>query len=425
MPQATPPAFPPLNAERLWSRVDTLSKFTLPDVPWTRRAFSPLFDDARAWLRGEFEAAGLTTRLDAGGNLVGTRAGRDASRKPISTGSHCDTVMAGGRFDGIIGVLAGIEVAHTMQEHGITLDHPFEVIDFLSEEPSDYGISCVGSRALCGHLSADMLDARNPQGETLAQGIARIGGDPSALNAPLRRAGETAAFVELHIEQGPVLESRQLPIGVVTNIVGIRRVQIVVEGQPDHAGTTPMDIRRDALVGAARIIDAANRQASAASGNPHYVVATVGRLAMTPNAANAVPGRVEMTLEVRSDSNAVLDAFPEILMAGVADDLKALRLTAGFTQLSRAQPTDCSPLVMDAVKAAADQLGYASMRLPSGAGHDAVYMAPTGPIGMIFIPCLNGRSHCPEEWIEPAQLLDGTRVLYQSVLELDRVLRGA
>ncbi|SEK07043.1 Zn-dependent hydrolase [Achromobacter sp. NFACC18-2] len=425
MPHVTPPALPPLNAERLWARVETLSRFTLPDVPWTRRAFSPLFDDARAWLRGEFEAAGLVTRLDAGGNLIGTRAGRDASRKPIATGSHCDTVMSGGRFDGIIGVLAGIEVAHTMQDHGITLDHPFEVIDFLSEEPSDYGISCVGSRALCGQLTADMLAARNPQGETLAQGIARIGGDPTALGAPLRRAGETAAFVELHIEQGPVLESRKLPIGVVTNIVGIRRVQIVVEGQPDHAGTTPMDIRRDALVGAARIIDAAHRQASAASGNPHYVVATVGRLSLTPNAANAVPGRVEMTLEMRSDSNAVLDAFPETLMAGVADDLKALRLTAGFTQLSRAQPTDCSPLVMDAVKAAADQLGYASMRLPSGAGHDAVYMAPTGPIGMIFIPCLNGRSHCPEEWIEPAQLLDGTRVLYQSVLELDRALRGA
>jgi len=427
MPHLTSPspAFPPLNADRLWSRVEALSRFTLPDVPWTRRAFSPLFDDARAWLRGQFEAAGLATRLDAGGNLVGTRAGRDPSRKPIATGSHCDTVMEGGRFDGIIGVLAGIEVAHTLNEHGIELDHPFEVIDFLSEEPSDYGISCVGSRALSGQLSADMLAACNPAGESLAQGIARIGGDPAALSAPLRGAGGTAAFVELHIEQGPVLESRGLPIGVVTNIVGIRRVQIVVQGQPDHAGTTPMDIRRDALVGAARIIDAASRQASAASGNPHYVVATVGRLSMTPNAANAVPGRVEMTLEMRSDSNTVLDSFPETLMAGVADDLKAWRLTAGFTQLSRAQPTDCSPLVMDAVKAAADQLGYASMRLPSGAGHDAVYMAPTGPIGMIFIPCLNGRSHCPEEWIEPSQLLDGTRVLYQSVLQLDRVLRGA
>ncbi|CAB3922792.1 Zn-dependent hydrolase [Achromobacter anxifer] len=416
--------FPPLNAERLWARTQTLAGFTLPDVPWTRRAFSPLFADARDWLRSEFEAAGLTVRLDAGGNLIGSRPGRDPSRKPIATGSHCDTVMSGGRYDGIIGVLAGIEVAHAMREHGVELEHPFEVIDFLSEEPSDYGPSCIGSRALSGKLDAAMLAARNPQGETLAEGLRRIGGDPDALGQPLRGPGGTAAFVELHIEQGPVLESRGLPIGVVTNIVGIRRVLITVEGQPDHAGTTPMDIRRDALVGAARIIDAANRQASALSGRPHYVVATVGRLTLTPNAANAVPGRVEMMLEVRSDSDAVLEGFPESLMAEVAEGLKALRLQASVAPVSRALPTDCSPLVMDAVEAAAKDLGYASMRLPSGAGHDAVYMAPTGPIGMIFIPCLNGRSHCPEESIEPAQLLDGTRVLYQTVLELDRALRA-
>jgi N-carbamoyl-L-amino-acid hydrolase len=332
--------------------------------------------------------------------------------------------MSGGRFDGIIGVLAGIEAAHAMREHGIQLAHPFEVIDFLSEEPSDYGPSCIGSRALSGKLDAAMLAARDPQGETLAEGLRRIGGDPDALHAPLRGPDGTAAFVELHIEQGPVLESRQVPIGVVTNIVGIRRVSITVEGQPDHAGTTPMDIRRDALVGAARIIDAANRQASALSGAPHYVVATVGRLALTPNAANAVPGRVEMVLEVRSDSDAVLDAFPETLMRETAEGLKALRLGAAMAPVSRAAPTDCSPLVMDAVKAASDRLGYASMRLPSGAGHDAVYMAPTGPIGMIFVPCLNGRSHCPEEWLEPPQLLDGARVLYQTVMELDRALAG-
>lgn len=416
MPQTTSPAFPPLNAERLWARAETLSRYTLPDQPWTRRAFSPQFDQARAWLRGEFEAAGLATRLDAGGNLIGTLPGRDPARKPIATGSHCDTVMSGGRYDGIIGVLAGIEVAHTLREHGVQLEHPFEVIDFLSEEPSDYGISCVGSRALSGQLSADMLASRNPEGETLAEGIARIGGDPAALGAPLRRAGETAAFVELHIEQGPVLESRGLPIGVVTNIVGIRRVQITVQGQPDHAGTTPMDIRRDALVGAARIIDAANRQASAASGNPHYVVATVGRLSMTPNAANAVPGLVELTLEVRSDSDAVLDAFPETLMAGVAQDLKALRLSAGWTQLSRARPTDCAPLVMDAVEAAAGQLGYASMRLPSGAGHDAVYMARVAPTAMIFVPCKDGISHNEIEDAQPGHLEAGCNVLLRAML---------
>ena len=141
-------AFPPLNAERLWARIERLSSFTVPDMPWTRRAFSPLFEEARAWLKQEFINAGLSADLDAAGNLVGRRAGRDSARKPIVTGSHCDTVMSGGRFDGIIGVLAGIEVAHTLNEQGLTLEHPFEVIDFLSEEPSDYGISCVGSRAL-------------------------------------------------------------------------------------------------------------------------------------------------------------------------------------------------------------------------------------------------------------------------------------
>lgn len=417
--------FPPLNAERLWQRVETLARMTRPDTPWTRRAFSPEFLEARAWLRREFEAAGLTVTQDAGGNLVGRRAGRSATRAPLVTGSHCDTVVGGGRFDGIIGVLAGIEIAHTLDEQGIVWEHPFEVVDFLSEEPSDYGISCIGSRAMAGLLDAGMLASANPAGETLAQGIARIGGDPDSLAAPLRRHGSVAAFVELHIEQGPVLETRQLPIGVVTNIVGIRRVRIVVTGQPDHAGTTPMDIRRDALVGAARVIDAAYRRAAEMSGNPHYVVATIGRIAMTPNVPNAVPGHVEMMLEVRSDSDAVLDGFPEALLAAVEPALREVRATAQAHHVSRAKPTDCAPLVMDAVERAASALGYANFPMPSGAGHDAVYVAPLGPIGMVFIPCLNGRSHCPEEWIEPEQLLDGTRVLYEALRDLDATLSRA
>lgn len=183
-----------------------------------------------------------------------------------------------------------------------------------------------------------------------------------------------------------------------------------------------MDIRRDALVGAARLIDAAFRKATSLNGNPHYVVATHGRIAMTPNVPNAVPGKVELMLEVRSDSDAVLAHFPEQLLASVASELDALQVSGSFVHVSRATPTACHPLVMDAVERAASCLGYATMRLPSGAGHDAVSVAATGPIGMIFIPCLNGRSHCPEEWIEPQQLLDGTRVLYQTILELDRQL---
>lgn len=411
---------PPLNPDRLWARVEQLASFTQPERPWTRRAFSDLFLAGREWLRQEFERAGLRVFVDEAGNLIGERAGAVPGLKPIVTGSHCDTVMDGGRFDGIIGVLAGIEVAHALNEQGITLQHPFRVVDFLSEEPSDYGVSCVGSRAYAGVLAPDMLEQKNQHGETLAQGIQRIGGVPERLTGPLHGSQGTHAFIELHIEQGPVLETKGLPIGVVTNIVGIRRFRIRITGRPDHAGTTPMDIRKDALVGASQIIAAVNDKARHYLGSDHYVVATIGSLTMTPNAANAVPGYVEMILEVRSDSDAVLEGFADELMAGT-DELWARHdLTMRYDQVSRAAPTDCAPELIDLIERSARSLGYPCMRMPSGAGHDAVYMAKTGPVGMIFIPCLNGRSHCPEEWIEPSQLLDGTRVLYQAVLDVDK-----
>jgi len=414
---------PLLNTARLWQRVETLSAFTRPDMPWTRRAFSPQFDAARTWLHQQFVDAGLTTHLDVGGNLVGRLAGRDGHiTKPLVTGSHSDTVMLGGRFDGIIGVLAGVEVAHTLHEHGIALAHPVEVIDFLSEEPSDYGISCVGSRAITGQLSATMLAAINPEGETLACAMRRVGADPSALGRVLRAPGSVAAFVELHIEQGPVLETHGVPIGVVTHIVGIQGVSIVVEGQPDHAGTTPMALRRDALVGAARIIDTVYRHAHAMDKKPHDVVATVGRLTLAPNASNTVPGRVEMEMQVRSSHASVLDHFPDAVMALVAQDLKSLRVTATMTPLRRSEPTACTEQVMAVIERAATRLGYPTIRMPSGAGHDAMIMAMTGPMGMIFVPCRDGRSHCPEEWIEPQQLFDGAHVLYHTLCALDQEL---
>jgi len=425
MPNPASEPMPPIDADRLWRRVQTLSTFTDPDLPWTRRAFTERFLQARDWLRAQMQEAGLEVRLDEGGNLIGRRAGRDAGAAPLVTGSHCDTVVEGGRFDGIIGVLAGIEVAQALREEGRELAHPLEVIDFLSEEPSDYGISCVGSRALAGLLDARMLAAQRPDGQSLAEGLRAIGGRPEALGRPLREAGGTAAFVELHIEQGPVLETRGLPIGVVTHIVGIRRVAVTVAGRPDHAGTTPMDLRRDALVGAARLIDAACLRARELGTGGRYVVATVGRIAMTPNVPNAVPGKVEMVLEVRSDDEDVLAAFPEDLLADCAARLQDLRVSAAIRPLSRAGVTACAPLVMEAVERAADALGYEHVRLPSGAGHDGVYVARTGPVGMIFVPCLEGRSHCPEEWLEPSQLLDGTRVLYRTLVELDARLAGA
>jgi N-carbamoyl-L-amino-acid hydrolase len=268
-------------------------------------------------------------------------------------------------------------------------------------------------------VSAEMLASPRPDGETLAQGMRRAGADPDRLEAALRPAGSVAAFVELHIEQGPVLESRGLQIGIVSHIVGIRRVALTVSGRPDHAGTTPMDLRQDALVGAARLIDAAQQRAQSLAGGPHYVVATVGRLEMTPNVPNAVPGRVDLVLEVRSDSDEVLNQFPEAVLAHTESGLRALRVSVSMRELSRSSPTACDPTVMRTIERAAERLGYGYSVLPSGAGHDAAYMERLGPMGMVFVPCRGGRSHCPEEWLEPAQLLDGTRVLAHALLALD------
>lgn len=412
-----------IDAGRLWKRVEELSRFTDPQRPWTRRGFTPLHLQSREWLAESMRAAGLEVWLDEAGNLIGRREGRN-NLPPLVTGSHCDTVVDGGRFDGIIGVLAGLEIAQAMDEAGVRLEHPFEVIDFLSEEPSDYGISCVGSRGMVGLLDADMLASSNPEGERLAQGMRRIGARPEHLGTPLRRPGSIAAFVELHIEQGPVLETRGLPVGVVSHIVGIRRVALTVQGRPDHAGTTPMDLRQDALVGAARLIEAVNRRASAMAGNPHYVVATVGRIDMSPNVPNAVPGRVDMVLEVRSDSVDVLATFVEEVLETCSSSLQELRVKAGMRELSRSTPTACDQQVMDVIGEAAAALNYPYTILPSGAGHDAAYMARLGPMGMVFIPCKGGRSHCPEEWIEPEQLLAGTRVLAETLRRLDGEIRS-
>ena len=411
---------PPIDAERLWARVESLARFTSPEQPWTRRAFTPLFDESRQWLRREFERAGMSVHLDAGGNLVGRLEGREgaASAPPVVTGSHSDTVPWGGRFDGIAGVLAGIEVAHAFHESGVGPDGPIEVIDFLSEEPSDYGVSCIGSRAIAGQLTADMMSATNDRGETLAQGLERVGAAPAQLDRPLRAAGSVKAFVELHIEQGPLLELKKIPIGVVTDIVGIRRHSIVVRGQADHAGTTPMDVRCDALAGAAEIISLTQRHASSLSTGRSYVVATVGRLANLPNASNSVPGRVEMTLEARSNDATVLDMFARDVLAACAGRLAELKLTVEVTEISRSHPTRSNEQVMKIIEESARGLGYESMRMSSGAGHDAAYLASAGPMGMIFIPCLKGRSHCAEEWASPQQLAEGTRVLQHTMFKL-------
>jgi beta-ureidopropionase / N-carbamoyl-L-amino-acid hydrolase len=238
----------PVNPDRLWANIMALAEFTEQERPFTRRSFSPLFQKARLWLADQFKAAGLEVRIDSGGNLIGRREGRNPKRGTIAIGSHSDTVPSGGRFDGIAGLASALEIARSLDERQERLSHNLEVIDFLAEEPSEYGLSCVGSRAMAGALEPTMLEFRAAGGESLDAALRRVGGSPDNLKSAKR--SDIVAFVELHIEQGIVLERAALDIGVVSSIVGICRVELVFEGTADHAGTTPMSLRQDALVAA-------------------------------------------------------------------------------------------------------------------------------------------------------------------------------
>jgi beta-ureidopropionase / N-carbamoyl-L-amino-acid hydrolase len=412
-----------INADRLWSRIETLSRFTDPAKPWTRRAFDSQFSQGRAWLEKEFKAAGLSVEVDVGGNLIGRTPGTGSGLGALVAGSHSDTVPGGGRFDGMLGLLAALEAAQSMREQQVMLVHPLEVVDFLAEEPSDFGISCVGSRSWAGVLTASDLARSLPSKVTLASAIDSVGGSAERLGKAIRNQDSVSGYVELHIEQGLVLAERKAEIGVVTAIVGIRRHEVMIEGRADHAGTTPMSLRRDALVGAADFIRAVDELARLRPIESPYLVATVGKMSVEPNAVNAVPGSVQMILETRSTDDAALLQFEQELWRrteGESDD-RGLHLTRSL--LSQTLPTACSPLIQRAIEEASMAAGFNSTRLPSGAGHDGVFVARLAPMGMIFVPCREGRSHAPEEWAEPEDCASGARVLAETLILLDRSLK--
>lgn len=410
---------PKVDAERLWRRVEALAAVTDPAVPYTRRSFSPLHAKGRELVRDWFAEAGLAVRLDTAANLIGRREGTDVGRLPLMAGSHSDTVPGGGRFDGIAGLLTALEAAQALKDAGQSLRHPLEVVDFLSEEPSEYGMSCVGSRLLAGRLTRGDLDLTRPDGETLAEGIRRMGGDPDRLAEAIRLPGSLAGYLELHIEQGRVLEERRLGVGVVSAIVGITRHAITVDGRADHAGATPMDLRHDALTAASRLVVKAEEDARALNRDGVYFVATVGRVTVTPNAANVVPGRVELIVEYRSGSDAARDAFIAGLKRFAEQVAAASGTRIAFDFLSDAPPALCADVMRDTIREACAATGTGWMDMASGAGHDAMHAAAAGPMGMIFIPCREGRSHCPEEWVEPKDLAVGAAVFLETLLRLD------
>jgi N-carbamoyl-L-amino-acid hydrolase len=326
-------------------------------------------------------------------------------------------VAGGGRFDGILGVLAGIEVARALRDAGIGLQHPLEVIDFLGEEPNDFGLSMVGSRALAGALDPAALDRQDLSGRSLAEAIASAGGDPDGLAGVRRPPGSIACYLELHIEQGRRLERAGCPVGIVTAITGVTRYRVELQGRADHAGGTPVADRLDALAGAAQAILAMESLWLDGEG-----VGTIGRVAVSPNAINVVPDRVTMWTDMRALDGELLDARREAFAAQVMGLAEQRGLRAVVDLLSREAPVPADPDVSDALADVAGQLGRPYLRLPSYAGHDANQMAKIAPVGMLFAPSRDGRSHCPEEWTEPDDIAVCLRALTGAVIRLDQVL---
>lgn len=404
-----------INKERLWDTVHALAAITIEGKPWTRRSFTAKYNQGREWLMNQMREIGLEVEMDAASNVIGRLIGTDPSLPSIVIGSHTDTVPDGGRFDGIAGVLAGLEIARSLKEQSIQLKHTIEIVDFTAEEPSEYGLSTVGSRAWSGNLSEEMLSYTNSDGQTLAEAISFAGGNPNEIEKCKKVKDKIALYLELHIEQGPVLLNKNANLGVVTGIVGIQRYKIFVDGLPNHAGTTPMDMRNDALTAASEMTLALERIAGGKYEHP--VVGTVGVFNNFPNASNVVPGKVEYQVEIRSISEEVIDRVASQFLAEADAIAERRKVGLKIENVSRSKAIivndEIKQLLTNACRSITDHV----IELPSGAGHDANQMSLLAPVGMIFIPCKDGRSHCPEEWAEKEDLYLGTKAMLNAVLE--------
>ena len=405
-----------VNGDRLRVTLEGLSAFGRPagggfQDGVSRTAYSDADVAGRAYVMEQMRAAGLAPRIDTAGNIIGQRAGTVAGLKPIIIGSHIDSVRAGGNFDGDVGSMGALEVLRTLDDNGIKTRHPIEMAIWSNEEGGT-----VGSTAFAGILAPDALEEVY-YGLSLRDGLRKIGGDPERLGEAARKPGSIHAYLEMHIEQGGVLDKAGIPVGVVDGIVCIDRYNVVVEGFANHAGTTPMPGRRNALIAAARLVEAVNDVVTSETGRQ---VGTVGQLAVFPNAPNVIPGRVEMTVELRDLSEAKVAALGEAVQARGREIADATDTKITFRRAEHILPALADAAIQAHIESAARSLGLAFMHLPSGAGHDAQLLAKLGPMGMIFVPSIAGISHSPKELSTWGDCANGANVLLATILAIDR-----
>jgi N-carbamoyl-L-amino-acid hydrolase len=404
-----------INQDRLEESWKTLKAYGHnPETNGNDRiAFSDYNVEALQMLQYKLEGLGMQVHRDAAGNLIADRKGKNNKLKPIAFGSHIDCVPNGGHYDGQVGTLGAIEVIETLVQKNYITKHPLQLITFSNEESGVFG-----SRSLAGALTPASLEVMTKSGYSNAEGIERLGGDASKVLSIAREHGSLHAFLELHIEQGGILEEKGLDIGVVQGIVGLRWWDVTVKGVSNHGGTTPMNKRFDALLAAAKFTQMVNEVVTS---HPGTQVGTVGRIQAFPGAPNVVPGRVELSLELRDLSEDKIDMlFAEIESkanqlgkeSGVSFEFKPISATG------KAALTD--PRIQEVIEAKATELGFSNQRMPSGAGHDAQEMSHIAQTGMIFIPSRGGISHSPEEYSSIEDMANGVQLLLETILELDK-----
>ena len=402
-----------VNGPRLIEHINALAEFGKnPQGGVSRLAYSEADRQGREYVIGLMRAAKLDVSIDAAGNLIGRRSGSDNKLKPILFGSHIDSVPEGGNYDGVVGSLGAIEVAQTLAEKNIVTHHPLEVVIFQNEEGG-----LIGSRAMDGELTEKELDLVSRSGKTIREGIKFIGGDPTKLSTVKREKGNIAAYLELHIEQGGILEKEKIDIGVVEGIVGINWWDVTIEGFANHAGTTPMNQRQDALLAAAKFIEAINRVVTSIPGRQ---VGTVGRIQALPGAPNVIPGKVILSLELRDLDGAKIQMMYQKIRTEADQIAQASKVKFDFKEINVNIPAPTDARIRSLIDQSAKDLGLTTKQMPSGAGHDAQDMARLAPVGMIFIPSVGGISHSPKEFSKPQDIENGVNVLLATLLKLDR-----
>lgn len=409
-----------MKLDRLRKSFEELARFTDEGEGINRLAYTDTERNARNLLMEQFEHAGLTVRTDDAGNAIARREGTSPDLPVVATGSHIDSVYAAGEFDGTAGVLVALEVMRSLADEGVETEHPLEVIIFACEESARFGASTLGSKAMTGRL--DPVYTRSltdKNGVTLMQAFEENGLDLEEVHLAERFPDEFKAFVELHVEQGPVLERQEAAIGIVSAIAAPIRFHVHVGGTADHSGTTPMDYRHDALLGGAEIALAVERAALAEL--EHGTVGTVGVFSVQPGAMNVVPGAADLYVDIRGTSRESRNRVVDAIEKTVNEAANARGLDIWMDEMSRDEPVKMDGTIVAELKGICEERGVAWLDMPSGAGHDSMNMATLCPTGMIFVPSKDGISHNPEEYTSMEQLMEGAEVLRAFMLKQAKV----